>query len=183
MKKRITALLMALCLALTLLPVQTLASSPNTAYANDPNAAQTIAPQSIGPNEAEVELDLYEKMSAQVSVIKLIDDIELNGTLTIDYEVTIDLNGHVLRMIGSGSVFKVENGGHLTLTDSNSTAEHKFTPNADGLWVLDEQNGTKTVSGGVIYGGTGYKDGNHAYGGGVYIEANGKLTKIGRAHV
>ena len=178
MKKSITALLMALCLALTLLPVQTLASSPNTAYANDPDAAQTIALQSIGPDEAAVANDLYEKMSIRASFIKLIADIDV-GTLTIDYEVTIDLNGHVLKMIGSGSVFKVENGGHLTLIDSNSTAEHRFTPNPDGLWVLDEQNGTKTVSGGVIYGGTGYKDGNHAYGGGVYIEANGKLTMTG----
>lgn len=177
-KKRITALLMTLCLALTLLPVQTLASSPNTVYTNDPDAAQMIAPQSIGPDEAAVENDLYEKMSNRASFIKLIDDIDV-GTLTIDYAVTIDLNGHVLRMIGSGSVFKVENGGHLTLIDSNSTAEHRFTPNPDGLWVLDEQNGTKTVSGGVIYGGTGYKDGNHAYGGGVYIEANGKLTMTG----
>ena len=176
-KKRITALLMALCLALTLLPVQTLASSQNTAYANDPDAAQTIAPQSIGPDEAAVANDLYEKLSNRASFIKLIDDIDV-GTLTIDYEVTIDLNGHVLRMIGSGSVFKVENGGHLTLIDSNSTAEHKFTPNADGLWVLDD-SGTETVYGGVIYGGTGYKDGNHAYGGGVYIEANGKLTMTG----
>lgn len=181
MKKSITALLMALCLALTLLPVQTLASSPNTAYANDPDAAQTIALQSIGPDEAEVELDLYEKMSAQVSVIKLIKDIELSGSLRVDYAVTIDLNGHVLKMgdIGDGSVIKIESTGHLTITDSDPTAEHKFTPNADGLWVLDEQNGTKTVSGGVIYGGTGYKDGNHAYGGGVYIEANGKLTMTG----
>ena len=180
MKKSITALLMALCLALTLLPVQTLASSPNTAYANDPDAAQTIAPQNIGPDEAEVELDLYEKMSAQVSVIKLIKDIELSGSLRVDYAVTIDLNGHVLKMgdIGDGSVIKIESTGHLTITDSNSTAEHRFTPNADGLWVLDD-SGTETVYGGVIYGGTGYKDGNHAYGGGVYIEANGKLTMTG----
>ncbi len=180
MKKSITALLMALCLALTLLPVQTLASSPNTAYANDPDAAQTIALQSIGPDEAEVELDLYEKMSAQVSVIKLIKDIELSGSLRVDYAVTIDLNGHVLKMgdIGDGSVIKIESTGHLTITDSDPTAEHKFTPNADGLWVLDD-SGTETVYGGVIYGGTGYKDGNHAYGGGVYIEANGKLTMTG----
>lgn len=162
MKKSITALLMALCLALTLLPVRTLASSPNTAYANDPDAAQTIAPQSIGPDEAAVANDLYEKMSTRAGLIKLIADIDV-GTLTIDYPVTIDLNGHVLKMIGSGSVLKVENGGHLTLIDSDPTAEHKFTPNADGLWVLDT-NGDKIVRGGVITGGNAEK------GGGVYID-------------
>ena len=204
MKKSITALLMALCLALTLLPVQTLASSPNTAYANDPDAAQTIALQSIGPDEAEVELDLYEKMSAQVSVIKLIKDIELSGSLRVDYAVTIDLNGHVLKMgdIGDGSVIKIESTGHLTLIDSNSTAEHRFTPNPDGLWVLDEQNGTKTVSGGVITGGSAEKGGgvyidggtfemsggnivgctatgNNAFGGGVFVSKNGTFEMSG----
>ena len=200
MKKRITALLMALCLALTLLPVQTLASSPNTAYANDPDAAQTIAPQSIGPDEAAVANDLYEKMSTRAGLIKLIEDIDV-GTLTIDYPVTIDLNGHVLKMIGSGSVLKVENGGHLTLIDSDPTAEHKFTPNADGLWVLDT-NGDKIVRGGVITGGNAEKGGgvyidggtfemsggnivgcaatgNNAFGGGVFVSKNGTFTMTG----
>ena len=42
--------------------------------------------------------------------------------------------------------------GNLALTDSNPNTAHKFTPNADGLWVLNEENGTKTVNGGVITG-------------------------------
>ena len=55
------------------------------------------------------------------------------------------------------SGIKVEKGVHLTIIDSRSDAEHKFTPNTDGLWVLDETNGTKTVKGGVIYGGSAEK--------------------------
>lgn len=42
--------------------------------------------------------------------------------------------------------------GNLTLTDSAPNTAHKFTPNADGLWVLNEENGTETVNGGVITG-------------------------------
>ena len=74
--------------------------------------------------------------------------------------VTLDLNGHVLQMTGNDSdpvieVMKNSNGvgiGKLTLTDSDSDAVHKFTPNTDGLWVLNEENGTETVNGGVITG-------------------------------
>ena len=56
---------------------------------------------------------------------------------------------------------------------------HKFTPNDDGLWVLDETNGTKTVKGGVIYGGTGSSIGTSVYGGGVYVEGGGQFTMEG----
>lgn len=105
----------------------------------------------------------------------MISDIELSGSLQVDYAVTINLNGHVLKMgdIADGSVIKVNDGGHLTLIDSAPDAEHKFTTNADGLWVLDETGGTKTVNGGVIYGG------NAERGGGVYIEPGGQLTMNG----
>ena len=122
-----------------------------------------------------------------VNTVKLAGDISISSSLTVTRTVTLDLNGHVLRMTVSGSVITVKDGGNLTLTDSNTTAEHKFTPNGDGLWVLDEENGTKTVTGGVITGGTGYPiqyGGNGYfyyayYGGGVYIAPGGQLTMIG----
>lgn len=96
-----------------------------------------------------------------VTTVKLAADIYIGATLTVDREVKLDLNGHVLQMASSNSspvieVKKADNGssiGNLTLTDSDPDAVHKFTPNADGLWVLDEENGTKTVNGGVITGG------------------------------
>ena len=47
----------------------------------------------------------------------------------------------------------MEGGGNLTITDSTPTVPHNFEPNADGLWVLNE-NGTKSVPGGVITGGS-----------------------------
>ncbi len=73
-------------------------------------------------------------------------------------------------------------GATLTLTDSKPRAIHKFTPNANDLWVLDETNGTETVRGGVITGGTGYPF--HLIstvncGGGVYIAPGGQLTMTG----
>ena len=85
--------------------------------------------------------------------------------------MTLDLNGHVLKMTGKGSVIHVKSGT-LTLVDNNTSAEHKFTDD-NGLWKLDD-NGDKVVKGGVITGGTGstYTYGNYTYddcGGGVFV--------------
>lgn len=102
-----------------------------------------------------------------------VKSIEISSSLTITGNVTLDLNGYVLKMTGAGSVIYVEPGATLTLTDSKPRAIHKFTPNANDLWVLDETNGTKTVRGGVITGGS---EGN---GGGVKIETGGSLTMTG----
>ena len=115
----------------------------------------------------------------------LIGDVTLTETLRITGNVTLDLNGHVLQYKNDntkGSVIVVENGAHLTIKDSDQTAKHNFEPNADGLWVLNENNGTKTVSGGVITGGTGYPFQLYSTvncGGGVYIALGGQLTMTG----
>lgn len=85
-------------------------------------------------------------------------DVTISGTLTIEGTVTLDLNGHVLKMTGKGSVIHVKSGT-LTLVDNNTSAEHKFTDD-NGLWKLDD-NGDKVVKGGVITGGTG---GTYTYG-------------------
>ena len=95
-----------------------------------------------------------------VNTVKLTTDISISSFLTVTRTVTLDLNGHVLQMTGNDSdpVIEVKKDsigvgiGNLTLTDSAPNTAHKFTPNADGLWVLNEENGTETVNGGVITG-------------------------------
>ena len=97
---------------------------------------------------------------SNVNTVKLAADISISSSLTVTRTVTLDLNGHVLQMTGNNSdpvieVKKNSSGvgiGNLTLIDSAPNTAHKFTPNADGLWALDEENGTKTVNGGVITG-------------------------------
>ena len=97
---------------------------------------------------------------SNVSTVRLAGDISISGSLTVTRTVTLDLNGHVLQMTGNDRdpVIEVKKDsigvgiGNLTLTDSAPNTAHKFTPNADGLWVLNEENGTETVNGGVITG-------------------------------
>ena len=50
--------------------------------------------------------------------VKLMLDIAISESLSVDRTVTLDLNGKVLKMTGSGSAIKVESNGDLTLMDS-----------------------------------------------------------------
>ena len=144
----------------------------------------------IGGSETAKDVSTAEELTAAIAdvnfdTVRLASDINIDTTLTVNRTVTLDLNGHVLKYesANKGSVIVVENGGQLTIEDSNtSNLSHKFMPNGK-LWVLDEASGTETVTGGVITGGTGYpftlSSGTVNCGGGVYIAPGGQLTMTG----
>ena len=141
----------------------------------------------IGGNDTLKEVNSESELTnaiadSTVGTVKLAANIDIGSSLTVNRAVTLDLNGKVLQMTGSGSVIKVESSGNLTLTDSNTAAEHKFMPGTNGLWVLNEASGTEIVTGGVITGGTGYPYQLYSTvncGGGVYIAPGGQLTMTG----
>ena len=143
----------------------------------------------VPASAAEKEVPTYGELivaltDTNISMIKLKADIKINDTLTINRKVTLDLNGFVLQMTDQKSVIKVESSGDLSIQDSDPSKSHRFTPNSDGLWVLDETSGTETVSGGVITGGVASENTGTAQfpcycGGGVYIAEGGKLTMTG----
>ena len=144
----------------------------------------------IGGNETAKEVSNESELTAaiadtNVNTVKLAANIDISSSLTVNRTVTLDLNGHVLKYgsANNGSVIVVEGSGNLTLTDSNTTAKHKFMPNGK-LWVLDEASGTEAVTGGVITGGTGTDistfGGTTWYcGGGALIKNGGSLTMRG----
>ena len=165
MKKRICSILLTLCMLFCLVPT--------TAFA----AGETN-------RKVETEQELVDALAdSSVDIITLKNDIAIGTTLTVLRKVTLDLNGYVLKMTGSGSVIILDNKsgitGDLTLIDSNPTAEHKFKVNGAEPWVLDD-SGTETVYGGIITGGTGsrifFSDG---VGGGGVIIGSGALTMNG----
>ena len=165
MKKRILSILLTLCMVLCLVPT--------TAFA----AGETN-------RKVETEQELVDALAdSSVDIITLKNDIAIGTTLTVLRKVTLDLNGYVLKMTGSGSVIILDNKsgitGDLTLIDSNPTAEHKFKVNGAEPWVLDD-SGTETVYGGIITGGTGSRIffSNGVEGGGVII-GSGALTMNG----
>ena len=165
MKKQILSILLTLCMLFCLVPT--------TAFA----AGETN-------RKVETEQELVDALAdSSVDIITLKNDIAIGTTLTVLRKVTLDLNGYVLKMTGSGSVIILDNKsgitGDLTLIDSNPTAEHKFKVNGTEPWVLDD-SGTETVYGGIITGGTGSRIffSNGVEGGGVII-GSGALTMNG----
>ena len=165
MKKRILSILLALCMLFCLVPT--------TAFAEGETN-----------RKVETEQELVDALAdSSVDIITLKNDIAIGTTLTVLRKVTLDLNGYVLKMTGSGSVIILDNKsgitGDLTLIDSNPTAEHKFKVNGAEPWVLDD-SGTETVYGGIITGGTGSRIffSNGVGGGGVII-GSGALTMNG----
>ena len=181
MRKRIISTLMALCMALTLLPVQVLAA--NYTVGEDAGVSARALAGTAGTKLKADNIDAYVANGLGSGVYTLAEDVTISGTLRVTGEATVDLNGYVLRYAdttANGSVFEIVSGGDLTVIDSRPNVEHKFVSNADGLWVLDEQNGTEIVRGGIITGGTGLTDrNNNGYGGGVYVDGGGRFTMTG----
>lgn len=173
MKKQLVSILFALCMVLCLVPLAAFAEG-------ETENVRAVTEQTT----------LVAAMAdTSVTTVKLAADIDIDATLKVDRTVTLDLNGYVLKYVSAnkGSVIVVENGGQLTIEDSNtSKPSHRFNPNGK-LWVLDEASGTETVTGGVITGGTGkpiqFGSGKYVYdayyGGGVYIAPGGQLTMTG----
>ena len=120
-----------------------------------------------------IAIELTEKTTLTAGEYYLCNNVNLTQTLVIRGNVTLDLNGFVLKITGSGSVIKVESGT-LTLVDSHPAAIHKFDATND-LWSLQEAGGGETVRGGIITGGNaGYNDG-----GGVYVCPGAELVMQG----
>ena len=109
------------------------------------------------------------------ATITLNSNTEIAATLQITKNLTLDLNGHVLKMTGSGSVLKVSDRATLTITDSSAAKSGTITGgNAkDGGGVYVEAYATLEMTGGCI---TGCRAED---GGGVYIDNNATLKMTG----
>ena len=99
--------------------------------------------------------------------VQLTEDIEISKTLLVTRDVTLDLNGHVLKMTGDGSVLKVSDRATLTITDSRPQ-----NPHAGPYGRLP--------AGGVITGGEGTNvTGIYNVGGAVFLENDTTLKLEG----
>lgn len=131
-------------------------------------------------------VDITEEKVLTEGTYFLCNNVKLTQALVIQGDVTLDLNGFVLKITGSGSVIKIESGS-LTLVDSHPAAIHKFVKEATGLWTLNENAGTEIVKGGVITGGIGrehsfssvYGSISENGGGGVFINQDASFVMEG----
>lgn len=169
-RKRIYTALLCTCFLFST------ASVPVSAAETEQEEEMTTLSSRSGEAEVSKEDELTSALGdSNISKITLKQDIVISDTLTVSRAVTLDLNGFVLQRTGEGSVIKVEQGGELTIADSDKNKPHKFAQNTNGLWVLviDSSATNKTVNGGIITGGKAKK------GGGVYVAPGGKLHMTG----
>ena len=142
MKRRFVSILMALVMALSLLPAQALAEDNTVTELNKSNISNYVT-NGLGNG-----------------TYKLTEDVTITSTLEIrsGRQVTLDLNDHVLQMTGRGRVFGVYTKGCLTLEDNAATKTPKYFDRNDttGLWSWRTDNSASaySVSGGVITGGS-----------------------------
>lgn len=168
-RKRIYTALLCTCFLFST------ASVPVLAAETEQEEMTTLSSRS-GEAEVSTKDELTSALGDSTKdTVKLTADIIIDTTLTVNRAVTLDLNGFVLRMTGNDSVIKVEQGGNLTIADSNKNTAHKFAQNTNGLWELVDGSSTssKTVNGGIITGGKAQN------GGGVYVAPGGKLNMTG----
>ena len=156
MKKRIVSTLMALCMVLTLLPVQVL-------------AAGGAAPQHQLDNTT---IGQYTTLGN--GVYTLTEDVSISSTLKITGEATLDLNGNTLTMTGDQKAIRVGDGAKLTLRDSGT--DGKLTaPRARGVTVAE--SGTLVMEGGSIVGcQAGDVGGGGVHNSGTFIMKSGTIS-------
>ncbi len=129
-----------------------------------------VATVKIGQTVTEY-VDFAEAWSAasQAStpaVVKMYDDVTAS-TFTVRNDITLDLNGYVLKTTGY-RVIMVINGGNFTLRDSRPYTQHKYSIAGDsGLWTIG--SGDNTLLGGALTGGSF----SFSSGAGVYVNGDG----------
>ena len=128
--------------------------------------------------------------------ITLNSNTEIAATLQITKNLTLDLNGYVLKMTGTGSVLYVHNGATLTITDSRSGASHEDTTlpvggtitggnagDGGGVYIGDNlSEGHLVMTGGTITGCATDLSRGAGRGGGVFV-FQGSFTMSGTAKI
>ena len=160
MKRRLLPILMTLVLVCAL-PIW--AAFVTSGDVTNPLVSTAGAASPPEPVEVRTADELQSNITAGNSV-KLMADISITSTLEIARSLTLDLNGHVLKMTGDGSVLKVRGRATLTIQDSSAAKSGTITGGnaVDGGGVYIDNNATLKMTGGCI------TDCHAIYGGGIY---------------
>ncbi len=115
--------------------------------------------------------------------ITLNSNTEIAATLQITKNLTLDLNGCVLRMRGTGSVLEVSDRATLTIQDSSAAKSGTITggnaSDGGGVYIGDNSSeGHLVMTGGTITGCAT----DHGRGGGVFV-FQGSFTMSGTAKI
>lgn len=168
MKKRLISMVLAVSMAVSIMPAPAFASGggqqPETVI------GQEIDRQNSSGDYLEVSsLDQLTYINNECKV-RLTKDIVMTKAVTVNNgnSLTIDLNGHTLTAAANSQAFRIQ-GGALTIEDSIGTGVIQgsgiVTGNGGAIWMSSsDSNNALTLTGGTIRGFTATD------GGGVYVD-------------
>ena len=163
MKRRLLPILMTLVLVCALPIWAAFVTSGDVT-----NPLLTTAGATSPPDNAATRL---KSAISNGGTVQLTEDIEISETLVVTRDVTLDLNGYVLKMTGNSSVLRVKKDSPdpVTLTIKDSRPKNPHTGSYVGL-----------PAGGVITGGEGTNvTGIYYVGGAVFLENDTTLKLEG----
>ena len=176
MKRRLLPILMTLVLVCALPIWAAFVTSGDVTNPLVSTAGATLPPEPVAVSNAA---DLQNSIADGKSV-KLTDNITITSTLEIARSLTLDLNGYVLKMTGSGSVLKVSGRATLTITDSSAAKSGTITGgNAEyGGGVYVDDYAALKMTGGCITGCHASRGGGGIYSSGnLYMGGTAKIEK------
>ena len=169
MKRRLLPILMTLVLVCAL-PI----------WAAFVTSGDVTNPLLTTADAAELTLQGMIDQANAGDTIKLSSNTEIAATLQITKNLTLDLNGHVLKMTGSGSVLKVSGRATLTIQDSSAAKSGTITGgNAEyGGGVYVDDYAALKMTGGCITGCHASRGGGGIYSSGnLYMGGTAKIEK------
>ena len=183
MKRRLLPILMTLVLVCALPIWAAFVTSGDVTNPLVCTAGATLPPE---PVEVSTAADLQSNIDAGNSV-KLTKNIDINTALNVTSTLTLDLNGHVLKMTGDGSVLKVSGRATLTIQDSSAAKSGTITGgnagDGGGVYIGDNSSeGHLVMTGGTITGCATDPSRGGGRGGGVFV-FKGSFTMSGTARI
>lgn len=170
MKKRLISMVLAVSMAVSIMPAPAFASGGGGGQQSETVIVQEIDRQNSSGDYLKVSsLDQLTYTNNECKV-RLTENIVMTKAVTVDNgnSLTIDLNGHTLTAAANSQAFRIQ-GGALTIEDSIGTGviqgSGTVTGNGGAIWMNgSDSNNALTLTGGTIRGFTATD------GGGVYVD-------------
>lgn len=178
MKKRLISMVLAVSMAVSIMPAPAFASGGG--QQSETVIGQEIDQQNSSDDYTEVNSLDNLTYTNNVCKIRLAADTVMTGSVTVNSgkSLTIDLNGHTLTAPENSKAFWIRNGA-LTIEDSIGTGVIQGSGTVNGyggaIWMSSgDSTNALTLTGGTIRGF------NAGYGAGVYM-GNGTFRMTGGA--
>lgn len=178
MHKKLTALLMALCLVLTL-PATVLAAD-----GHDDHCVCNGSGSGVNGHVCNSSTYFNQWNSAdclpQSGTYHLMYDVEISGTWEIESNVTLCMNGKNITLNNSTDelpTISIKNGATLTLTNCESSGSITHADGCKGSGIEICEGGTLVMYGGMIYGNSSTGHGGGVVNEGTFTMYDGDITE------